>query len=43
MPSRHSYVSRIQELTEKIMERMNVYIKEPEEKCMTEILKHVFL
>ena len=29
-----------QELTEKIMDRMNVYMKEPEEKCMAEILKH---
>ena len=32
-----------QELTEKIMERMNVYMKEPEEKCMAEILKHAVI
>ena len=32
-----------QELSEKIMERMNVYMKEPEEKCMAEILKHAVI
>jgi hypothetical protein len=32
-----------QELTEKIMDRMNVYMKEPEEKCMAEILKHAVI
>ena len=32
-----------QELTEKIMDRMNVYMKEPEEKCMAEILKHTVI
>ena len=32
-----------QELTEKFMERMNIYMKEPEEKCMAEILKHAVI
>jgi hypothetical protein len=32
-----------QELSEKIMDRMNVYMKEPEEKCMAEILKHAVI
>jgi hypothetical protein len=32
-----------QELSEKIMDRMNVYMKEPEEKCMAEILKHAII
>jgi DNA-directed RNA polymerase subunit RPC12/RpoP len=34
---------KYQELTEKIMDRMNVYMKEPEEKCMAEILKRAVI